>query len=494
MFSGHTLPRFTLVLFFSLYLFFPSGFSTTDAWYYAASIKYCGEIFHPHHLLYNALGIIFSWIPLKVGFEVISTMKVLNALFAFLSLAIIQQIMYSYKLTDKHVVIITCLSGFSFSIMRFATENETYIVPLFFALLASFNYLKYVNSGGTRYVLNTGLWAAISVLFHQIYIFWWLGLLIGFMLERKKKHALLYVGISLIAPFSYLIAILIVRGGLGLDDITSFILGAFEGNARLGLSMKGILLSLISLIRSFVQVHGYIYNMVNESIFLLIPGIISLFFVFIAFLKLPVLNKINTLRRFSTVHIIIIGLQFIFAVFSEGNAEFMVMIPVLVFIMVPLIVISYEKFMIRIAFGMAVWNISYGLIPLHYKSMAPEQFLCDTAISEKSTLIIASDDILIKSMLYYQTGSYSINNITKSPAGFQITGKDRGTLDLLVSSELSRGAAVYTNCLDENPISRSSIIEGTWNKDYFYKYETILIKSWTQITGTKSVYRIKRML
>ena len=142
MISGQKLSWFALIIIFCLYLFFPSGLSTGDGWYYAASVKNGHEIFHPHHLLYNALGLVFSWLPSKAGFEIISCMKVMNAFFAFLALIIIQQILYSFKISERSVVIISCLAGFSFSVLRYATENETYILPLFFALLASYNYQK----------------------------------------------------------------------------------------------------------------------------------------------------------------------------------------------------------------------------------------------------------------------------------------------------------------------------------------------------------------
>lgn len=492
MFSGRKLSWFSLIIIFCLYLFFPSGFSTTDSWYYAASIKHGGEIFHPHHLLYNALGLVFSWLPSRAGFEIISCLKVMNAFFALLTLISIRHILYYFKLTDKQVVIITCLSGLSFSIVRYATENETYIVPLYFVLLASYNFIKFTTSGRNRYALYSGIWAAISVLFHQTYIFWWLGLLIGFLIEKRKKPALIYILISLIAPAVYLIVILTLNSGSDWKGITGFIFGDLRENVRLELTGKGVFLSIVNLIRSFIQVHGYILNMIKFNMLLLIPGIISLIFVVLAFLKLPGINKINTSKRFAGIHILILVLQFIFAMVSSGNAEFMVMIPVLSFILVPFFVISYEKFLLRILVAMAIWNISYGLIPLHYQSQAPEQFLCDAALSDKGIVIIASDDQLIKSMLYYQTGNNNINAIYKSPAVLEIKGKDAGILESVIDSTLNIGKEVYTNCLDEATISRSSIMEGTKNKDFFRRYETTLSKSWKLITGTRSIYKVER--
>ncbi len=180
--SEYKLSWFIIIILLGLYLGFPSSLSTTDGWFSAASIKYRGEIFLPHHLLYNALGILFCWLPSLAGFEVISSMKVMNALFAFLTLIKVWQILSFYKITEKQAAIIIGLVGLSFSVIRFSTENETYIVPLFFALTASFNYLKYLDNREIKNLLHTSIWASVSILFHQIYIFWWLGLLLGIIL------------------------------------------------------------------------------------------------------------------------------------------------------------------------------------------------------------------------------------------------------------------------------------------------------------------------
>ena len=492
MLSGHKLSRITAAAFLCLYLFFPSGLSTTDSWYYAASIKYCSEIFHPHHLLYNALGLVFSWLPVKFGFDILSSMKVMNACFAFLALIIIQQILYIFRISEKHVFLISCLIGFSFSMLRYATENETYIVPLFFALLASFNYAKFITSRNNRFAVYAGLCAALSLLFHQTYIFWWIGLLTGFLIEKRKKPALLYILVSLIAPIVYLIVILTYKGGLSWSTILSFILGDFNGNAMLGLSWKGICLSIINLIRSFIQVHGYIYNLIRGNLLLAIPGIVSISLILLAFLKPPESNKTNISQRFSKVHIFLIVLQFIFAIFSFGNTEFMVMIPALIFMLIPFFAFNYERFILLIMIAMAVWNISYGLIPLHYKSQAQEQFLCDAALSEKNIIIIASDDQLIKNMLYYKTGNNTIKSVFKSPASMKIKGSNPEILEGVIDSALRSGIEIFTNCLDKQAISRQSIIEGDQNRDFFRKYETILAKSWKLSTGTKSIYKIER--
>jgi hypothetical protein len=115
-------------------------------------------------------------------------------------------------------------------------------------------------------------------------------------------------------------------------------------------------------------------------------------------------------------------------------------------------------------------------------------------VSVNKPIIIASDDQLIKSMIYYQTGETVFPNIYQSPAVLRITGNDEIVLDEVIQNALGKGTEVYTNCLNEKTISRSSIIEGTINNDFFRMYESALTKSWNLSIGTSSVYRIVRKL
>jgi hypothetical protein len=491
MFSGRKLIWFSILLLLSLYLVFPSGLSTGDSLYYAASIKYNNEIFLPHHLLYNSAGLCLSRITSLFGCDVLASLKVMNAFFAFFVLIILQKILFYLKCTDYQVVILTCLAGFSFSFMRYATENETYIVPLFFALLASYNYLKSTIREAPWSAFLSGLFAAISVLFHQIYIFWWIGLFAGFVLRRNKKYTLQYSVVSLIAPIAYLVVIAVNSGKLDPGNIYDFLSGDFSGNVRLQLTGKGILLSFVNSGRSFLQVHGYIINMIRENLLFLIPGLLSLLLFFAALVRFPKLNKTGDFSNFAAIHILILILQFLFAVFSSGNVEFMVMIPPLIFMLVPLFTTDYERFFTRILFGMIVWNLAYGLLPLHLKGQEPEQLLCDVAISEKKSILIVSDEQLIQSMLYYRTGENIFSNVHKSPAVLKLRGIDQNSLDSLIARTLLSGEKIYTNCLDEQLISRYSIMEGSVNHDFFQKYSALKLKTWKKLTGTRSIYQIK---
>jgi hypothetical protein len=181
-------------------------------------------------------------------------------------------------------------------------------------------------------------------------------------------------------------------------------------------------------------------------------------------------------------------------VLAAGNAEFMVMIPVLVFILVPVMFNNSEKFLSGILAGIAIWNLAYGIIPLHFNTPEAEKFLCDVSVENIKIMVIASDDQLLKSMIYYRTGNNKVDNIFESPALMKLKGSDIVLLVSAIDSALKKGFVIYTDCLGTKTISRAAIYEGSTNEEFFIKYKTTEIKSWQSIIGRKVVSRIEAKL
>lgn len=489
-FLKRTLSKVVLILFLILYIVFPSGFSTTDSWNYAASIKHSGEVFHPYHLLYNTLGYLFCYIPVISGADTLVWLKVMNAIFAVLTIMLVQIILRSLGKGERTVVTVSCIAGFSFSLMRYATENETYIVPLLLAITATYFYIRYVNSGNIRSSLYAGMFASIAVLFHLTYIFWWASLMTGFIAVRKLKPLIWYLLVSLIVPVTYLAAIYFDSGNLYPETVAGFVFGDLNRNAHFGLSFTGLFLSVVNLIRSFIQVHGYMLNMIRTDFLFVVPGIVTLVLFTLSLFVLPSGRQNFKGMKVSGVLILIIVLQFLFSVISAGNAEFMVMIPVLSFILVPVLFIDCEKFLVRVMAGMLIWNLSYGIIPLNIDTSGPEQYLCEKAVPGKSVMVVAADDQLLQSMVYYNNGKCSSENIFKSPAVMEISGLNTKSLESLVDSALKAGMDIYTDCIGRKAISRASILEGSTNSRFFTKYEIMPVKTWSYLTGEKGVSRI----
>jgi len=193
-----------------LYIIFPTNNSTLDAYGYATSIKYDVDLFKPHHLLYNAFQYIISKTLLSLGldFDVLSMTKVVNSIFQFFNLYISYQIFKLFKIDKSEIILYILIIGFSYSSIRFGTENENYIIPITFSLLASYFYLRFIKTKSVRMIFYSGLFASIASLFHQIHFFWWFGLFIGVVLYIKKWRFVFYYVISaIIVPIIYLAVI-----------------------------------------------------------------------------------------------------------------------------------------------------------------------------------------------------------------------------------------------------------------------------------------------
>jgi hypothetical protein len=489
--SVHTLGVVTPFAFLLLYLVFPSGLSTTDGWNYAAEIKYSGEFFHPYHLLYNTLGYLFCYLPVKAGADTLGCLKVMNSLFATALLYVVRLILYRLNRKDLLVVLICCLSGSSFAIMRFATENETYIIPLFLALLASYFFLRFLQQGYLKDVFFTGIFLSLAVMFHITYIVWWLCILVSIIRKSNRRPLFLYLLTSLSIPATYLVILLYLYGNLTIESVTGFIFNDFISNSHFELTGKSIFFSFANLIRSFIQVHGYLLHIIKQNFLFIIPGIILMLSFIVALFRLPSKDTEYKDAGFSRILIMVVSLQFLLAAFSSGNAEFMVMIPVLTFILLSVRFAETGKFLFPVLTGILIWNLSYGIIPLHFISKEPEQFLCDLALREESSKIIASDDQILKSIIYYEKGIKNVENIYKSPAVLQEKGMAIGDLRSLIDTAVEKGEDVYTDCLNPQIMSRASILEGDLNRIFFSKYITIEIRTWNTITGTKSVEKIE---
>jgi hypothetical protein len=314
------------------------------------------------------------------------------------------------------------------------------------------------------------------------------------ILAGKKRPLLIYLLVSLTGPLVYLLVIWNVRGDLQLTTITGFILGDLKDGGNINADGKGKIFLIINLFRSYVQVHGYIFNLVKSNILYIIPGIAAAGIAIYSLFGLPLKAEKVTEPRFAYTHLLIIILQFIFAAIASGNAEFMVMIPVLTFILVPLFTRKYERFLVAVLAGMTIWNISYGLIPLHFKSDASEQFLCGEAFKKPGVIVVASDDQLLRNMLYYQTGVTDIGNIYRSPANMRIKGLDPAILADVIDDALASGRTVYTDCTGPSAVSRASIIEGRTNEVFFRAYELSPVRTWTSAMGTRLVYRVIRKI
>ena len=406
-FTGSLFP---VVFFGGLYLLLFSTNNSCDGLSYAADIRQGVDIFYPHHLLYNAMGYVIAKI-LSIN-NTLLLLCVMNALAAAGCLLLTRQILKTL-LSEKTTTACLWALGACWGFMRFATEAETYIIPLVFSLWGSLAWIRGRNP------FSVSLLAALACLFHQIHFFWWLGLGIGMIISSHKdrdicKEILLYLLGSLIVPIVYLVVWMAVP-----QEASSFFHYVFHDYFyvdAVGFFLKqALFLTPINFVRTFFQVHGYIPALLARYPFLAI-GIIITLICFVLEIKVVTkkrrsvktveITEISVPAGFASIHLLIALLQLFFAFLSNGNAEFMVMIPFAL-----LLFVAASRFSTRLsacgimfaAIGMGAWNICLGLIPYHFMDIQPFSAI-EKHIENHPTSVYFVEDYatLYNRLRYYQ--------------------------------------------------------------------------------------------
>jgi hypothetical protein len=225
-------------------------------------------------------------------------------------------------------------AGSSWAVMRFSTENEIYILPVCFSLLGSLLLLKYFSSNKILFLFLAGFFTAFAALIHQIHFFWWLGIFIALIFKARSLRILfLYSFPAIIVPFVYLFVFLFYQNNpFSFDGLLQFVFNDYHtGVAEFSVNSKNFLLTPVSFFRTFIQVHGYMFNILKDrwlAICILALCMFAFIRSFLAFRSLK-LYSVALKSVFVFGHVVAFILHFLFAFISHGNAEFMVMLPFL---------------------------------------------------------------------------------------------------------------------------------------------------------------------
>lgn len=359
------LPYLFILFIACLYLIFPNNNPGTDSWYYAASVKYGKDLFRNHHLLYSAFGrLVYNAIGIfYTGAEAISVLRGINALAAGLGLLMLYRILLRFGQHEFTALTLVFFCASAYGFMRFATDAETYSLPLLFWLISVW-YL----SGGQKRAALAGCFGAAAVLFHEIYVWWAVSAALVLFLNKsgKLRDGLKFTASLLLVPLVYMAVFL-------LSDIENspaeFIFGEYaKGNAGISLNLSALLLTGINFIRTFVQIHGYIpllfeqYTGLLSGVFFLITGLFAagLYKAELKFSR----RKTDAIPLVAYMFLQAFALHLLFAFVSSGNAEFMSMLP---FLLVLFIGVHYDiRFRNRLMFavaGLFAWNLMFALIP-----------------------------------------------------------------------------------------------------------------------------------
>ncbi len=116
------------------------------------------------------------------------------------------------------------------------------------------------------------------------------------------------------------------------------------------------------------------------------------------------------------VHLLAIIMQILFALLSSGNAEFMVMVPLLFVIVLSQLISNEIRFIGLFALGMLIWNLSIGLFPLHFHNLDNSNVLSTQIIKGQKNanqpLFVLFSKPRVENEVEYFTGSYPKNLVT----------------------------------------------------------------------------------
>ncbi|MDR1739378.1 MAG: glycosyltransferase family 39 protein [Bacteroidales bacterium] len=391
------------------YLFFPNNNPLNDSVHYAAAVKWGADLFDSHHLLYKSFNFCIYGI-VKFFFynaDAIKVMSLVNALFALASLWLLRKIV-------KNNILVLFVAA-CFGVMRFAVEAETYIIPIFFSLLASWFYLRFLLMRRALYLFFCGTFICIACLFHQIHLFWAIGLFAGVLMTggARFRNLAVFVLPALLVPITYsLVLVFYLKEQLNLTNLIHFAASYyFSDSAETSVGMLNILITPVTFFRTFFQVHGTIVQVLKlvPVFYAVIPLVLFLVFMFlIKFFKTVKLGKLRNAqqpeRNFILTHIIIFILQFAFAFYSHGNSEFMVMLPFLLVIFIRSIFDFNIVAVKYITAAMLVWNFFFAVFPNNYFDYQNNKALAEFVSQQPEKTFILKDKYAVEGAYLYQTG------------------------------------------------------------------------------------------
>lgn len=464
-----------------IYVSFPSINNSGDSIAYAIDIREGKMLFNPHHLMYSILG----YMPTRL-FNIYNTLAFMcgmNAIFTILCLVVLRLILLQFT-TKTTAAWLLLFVGSCFGLMRFAIDNETYIVPIFFSLCASFAALKHKNA------FIVSLLGAIACLFHQIHFFWWFGILVFIIFSgvniNRLKNFVLYAAGAMIVPITYLLVFYFTNDH-DCSNIIEFVFRDYIKIDDVEFTVKGIslLLTPINFIRTFIQVHGYIYPLIANYPFFAIGGILSIMFFILALFNSRKSIQKKSGNHFSKIfyrcHLFIFVLQLIFAFISDGNAEFMVMLPSLLVIVLTAKYNIKDKFIAYAALSIFCWNITFGLIPSHFFILTSDIPMANYIARNPDQNYYLTEKIRIKNYLDYYYPNINTNLLTYR--------KQADSLDAIVN----RGETALTNVVATSAsMSRGSILENTKEENGLEDYNLRQTDSINYDLGVLYITRISR--
>ncbi len=472
-------------LFTLLYALLPTHNSGIDGYAYASSIKWGHAIFWPHHLLYCPFGVCINNLLNLLGMQldILSVMKVVNALAAGACLLVIHKCFTELNIFKPHYFVVLCGSCFGF--MRFATENETYILPLLCSLAGTLLFIIYLKTQRYSRLLVASLCFGLGVLFHQIHGFWFaaFGMILVFNSNshKLKSGAIFILPGTMLIALTYLLVYLNLKNDSLIKDnnFAEFIFrDVYAGQVNTQIGLNNFIMTPISFIRSFIQVHGYMKSMMLENrVLLIIPlGMLLIGFVSI---KSIIKNSKPTVPAFSMLSnglLTAFLLQLGFAFYSVGNAEFMVMLPLLATLYLITKFAIPVKPVLNLALILLIYNIVFGLAPARFLDLDGSKPLYSVIQKHPNTLWLLREPQKLENMIEYHFGP----NLKPQ----QIMLRD-------IPEGVKQDSIIYTDLIQiEENLNRGNLLNKPKQVVGFESYNQAVVDSLTYFGGKKVIYRL----
>ncbi|MCC6722048.1 MAG: glycosyltransferase family 39 protein [Bacteroidia bacterium] len=482
MFSPKIKSHHLLILFFAIiYIVFQSNNSETDAYAYAISVKNGQNLIFPHHLIYCLPARFIYILSLSIGINVnsLTLLKLINSVTASFCLYFLYKIL---KVSNsKNILSAITFTGSCFGFLRFATEAETYILPILFSLAASYFFLNYLISKNKKNLIISGFAFGISVLFHQVHVFWFIGFVISIIISKTttKFKNIITLGLSFSLPVlaAYIIASQIADTGIFKYALNDY----YKGTAQTHIGYANFIMTPISLFRTVFQVHGYMATLLSKFYLLIVFSIIEitfLLYVFFRFIKsLKSIEKENSI--FSNAVFIGFIFQLIFAFYSAGNSEFMVMLPFLAILYINTKFEFSDLLLFALSIFILLWNIVFGLVPYHFFDIDGSKKLYLNTLKNNNEKWILYNPQKIENISEYYSGKNSLYKFNR--------------LDSVSSPDfLIKNKFIFTDLFNTNESFNRRKMMFKKDESYmsFNKYKRSIVDSIEYSFGKKYIYKV----
>lgn len=399
---------FGMLLLSACYLFFPCNNPSCDAVNYAADVKYGVDLFWPHHLLYNAFHFcLYEFFGIFcANIDAMSFMNIVTALFSIATLLVSWRVLL--RITEKKSAeSLVLLLGSCFGFMRYSVQCETYVIPIFFSVAASYFFFKCILGKHEKtYAALAGMLSVLACLFHEVQIFWTIGIFLGLLFSKRYKSFVIYGLCLLLIPVAYSLVFVFAEGNAwSMEGLVKYAMSYyFSDTTSTGIGWRNLLMSPISFVRSIIQVHGNFLLLLKMfpwmyAMFLLLPLML-----WIIVLTVRRGHKVMDNKLFAFVHLGIFVMQFVFACFSDGNTEFMVMLPfALVFCLASLFCLS-GRYLLPLGMSLFVWNFVWAIFPEYLCDYYNESEVVTYLNSNPDCNFIAADEQLVENLYFYNYG------------------------------------------------------------------------------------------